>query len=133
MSRPLPQPSTLTQAYWDAARERRLVIQRCSDCGVKQFYPRPFCLACLSEAVEWVDASGRGTIYTFTINHRAAYAGAPVPQAVAIVQLEEGPRLMANIIDSPFENITIGAPVEVCFEEVSADIVLPQFRLRVAS
>ena len=129
MPRPLPQPTPLTQPFWDAARAERLVIQRCRSCDRVQFYPRPFCTACLAEDLEWMACSGRGSIYTFTINHRGAYAEAEVPYAVAIVELEEGVRMMANIVGGELSQIAIGAPVEVCFEVVSETITLPQFRL----
>ncbi len=132
MSRPLPQPTPETQSYWDAAREGRLLIQRCKGCGKHQFYPRAFCVRCLSEDVDFVQARGEGTIYTYTINHRAANEAmqTSLPYAVAVVELAEGVRLMANIVESDLAAIRIGAAVEVNFERVGESISLPQFRLK---
>ncbi|QKH34159.1 Zn-ribbon domain-containing OB-fold protein [Achromobacter pestifer] len=129
--RPLPQPTRITQPYWDAAKESRLVIQQCGCCKARQFFPREFCTACLSDSIEWIESAGQGTVYTYTINRRASNAALSekVPYVVAMIDLDEGVRMMANIIDSPPEAVRIGSRVRVCFERVSDDIALPQFRL----
>ncbi|MFC7516739.1 Zn-ribbon domain-containing OB-fold protein [Herbaspirillum sp. GCM10030257] len=131
--RPLPQPTKITQPYWDAAKENRLIVQECTHCKTRQFYPREFCISCLSEDVKWIECSGKGTVYTYTINRRAANAAMNdlVPYVVAAIDLDEGVRMMANIVDSPIEAVKIGSRVQVCFEKVSDEITLPQFRLRV--
>jgi len=127
----LPSPTNVTQPYWAAAKQGRLVIQRCRHCQHYQFYPRSFCMHCMGESLEWVDTLGRGSIYTFTINRRGsnAFMAERTPYAVAIVELTEGVRLMANIINSPLEDIAIGKPVQVVFETTGDDIALPQFQL----
>ncbi|MFC9660021.1 Zn-ribbon domain-containing OB-fold protein [Nocardia sp. NPDC127606] len=129
--RPEPRPTTETATYWNAAREERLVVQRCEECGRHQFYPRAFCTACLSEHLEWVDSVGAGSIYTFTICRIPADPSMAdkVPYAVAIIDLDEGVRLLTNIVDCPIDRIRVGAHVEVRFERVSTTAVLPQFTL----
>lgn len=129
--RPLPQPTHITQPYWDAAKEHRLVIQECACCKARQFYPREFCTACLSERIEWIECGGMGTVYTYTINRRASNAslGDKVPYVVAAIDLDEGIRMMANIVDSAPEAVRIGSRVRVCFEKVTDEITLPQFKL----
>jgi len=129
--RPLPEPTQLTAPYWNAARDKRLVVQCCQGCGHLQFFPRPFCLKCASERIDWQEVTGEGTIYTFTINHRApnAFMKERLPYAVAIVDLDEGVRMMANIVNSDLAAIEIGKRVKVVFERVSGEIVLPQFEL----
>ncbi|MGF6602987.1 putative OB-fold protein [Paraburkholderia sp. GAS448] len=135
MSRPLPQPTTETAPFWDAARAGRLAIQRCTACARHQFYPRPFCTACLCDDMEWIDACGRGRIYTYTICRIAANPAMAdkVPYAIAMIDLEEGVRMLTQIVDSDLDQLGVGAPVEVVFESVSDDITLPQFKLSVAS
>jgi uncharacterized OB-fold protein len=130
-ARPLPQPTTETAAYWAAAQEQRLVIQRCDHCGQCQFYPRAFCLSCLSDRVEWVDASGQGRVYTYTVCRIAPSPAfeSRLPYVVALIDLDEGVRLLANILDADLERVVIGARVRVCFESVSETCTLPQFTL----
>jgi uncharacterized protein len=129
--RPLPQPTRITQPYWDAAKDHRLVVQQCGCCKARQFYPREFCTACLSDSIEWIESAGRGTVYTYTINRRPSNAALSekVPYVVAMIDLDEGVRMMANIVECSAEAIRLGARVRVCFEPVSPEITLPQFRL----
>jgi uncharacterized OB-fold protein len=133
MNRPLPQPTAETAEYWTAAKSGRLVIQRCTACARHQFYPRPFCTACLSDELEWVEASGCGQIYTYTICHIPANPAMAeqVPYAMAVVDLPEGVRMLTQIVDSDLGQVCIGAAVQVVFESVSDDITLPQFKLLV--
>lgn len=129
--RPLPLPTDITAPYWQAAKKERLTIQHCKQCQRWQFYPRAFCAHCASEDLVWQETSGLGRIYTFTINRRApnVFMKSRLPYAVAIIALDEGPRMMANIVNSDLEAIFIGARVQVCFEHVSDEIALPQFEL----
>lgn len=131
LSRPLPLATADTEPYWAAAREQRLVIQHCRSCGHYQFYPRAFCTHCLSEDIEWAPACGQGHIYTFTICRIAPSPAfqAALPYAVAVVELQEGVRLLTNIVDSDISRISVGAAVTVCFERIDDDCTLPQFRL----
>jgi len=130
--RPLPAPTAETKPYWDMAREHKLGLPRCRSCGLSHFYPRPFCPHCGARELEWIETAGTGTVYTFTINRRAANPAMKerLPYAVAVVELAEGPRVLTNIVDSDLEQLAIGAAVEVVFERVSDEITLPQFRLR---
>jgi uncharacterized OB-fold protein len=127
--KPIPRPYQDTQAYWDAAREGRLVLQRCQDCDRHQFYPRGVCSHCLSSRLDWVDASGRGKVHSFTVSHRAPHPGfaGRLPFVIALVDLEEGVRMMANIVDCDPAAVRIDQPVKVTFEAVTPDATLPQF------
>jgi uncharacterized protein len=127
---PLPRPYQDTAPYWEAAKAHRLVLQQCTDCGEHQFYPRGVCSHCLSSSVQWRDASGRGTVYSFTVNHRAPHPGYrdQVPFVLAIIELAEGPRMMSHVVDCDPESVTIGMAVTVTFDDVTAEITLPKFR-----
>lgn len=127
--RPRPQPTAETRAYWEGARNGRLMIQRCADCGRHQFYPRPFCTTCLTERVDWVEAGGRGHVVTFTICRIAAHPALKPPYAVALVELDEGVRLLANLVDCALDAIRCDARVQVRFERLDDEITLPQFTL----
>ncbi|MDM0019128.1 Zn-ribbon domain-containing OB-fold protein [Variovorax saccharolyticus] len=128
---PLPIPTAETAPYWQAALEGSLKIQYCRACARHQFYPRRFCTRCLSDAIEWVRASGRGRVYTYTVCHVAGHAAfeSRVPYAIGMIELDEGVRLLAGIVGPDFARLAVGAPVEVCFERVSSEIALPMFRL----
>jgi len=129
--RPLPVSTSDTQAYWEAARQGKLLIQRCDSCGVAQFYPREFCVSCLSDDIAWVEASGKGRIYTFTLCH---IPGNPamadkLPYAIAMIDLDEGVRMLTEIIQSSQSHIRVGARVELVFEKLTEELSLPQFTL----
>ncbi|SCZ11565.1 hypothetical protein SAMN02745898_110191 [Streptomyces sp. 136MFCol5.1] len=130
-ARPEPAPTAETKPYWEAAAEGRLVIQRCRDCARHQFYPRGFCTACLSDHLEWIESAGLGRIYTFTVCRIPAHPSMrdKVPYAVAVIDLDEGVRLLTDIVDCPIDQVRIGARVEVRFERISSTCVLPQFTL----
>lgn len=128
----LPRPTTETQPWWDACREGRLLLQRCTACGAHQFYPRMMCVHCDSDAVQWVEASGRGKIRSYTVVRRPvskAYA-AMTPYIVALIELAEGPTMMSNVIACDPADVAIGMPVEVTFERWSEHISVPKFRPR---
>lgn len=128
--KPLPSPSPVTAPYWDAAREGRLLLRRCDACGAVSHPPRPLCVACWSDALSWIAASGRGTIVSATIVHQPpspAYA-ADVPYVLAIVDLDEGPRMMANVVGCDPRAVRIGARVRVTFE-ARGDFAIPQLEL----
>ena len=126
----LPRPTPETAEWWDACRNHELLVQKCSDCGNFQFYPRTICTKCLSSSVEWAKAAGTGEVITFTVVRRAvseAYA-ADVPYVIALIRLQEGPVLMSAVEGCEPEDVSIGMPVEVLFEEWSEDITMPKFR-----
>jgi uncharacterized OB-fold protein len=128
-TRPLPDPSPLTQPFWAAAKERELRIQRCRACGTHLFYPRYLCTACGSDDLQWCPVSGRATVFTFTVARRATHPGLAdrVPYVIAVVELEEGPKLTANLVEIDPDDVEIGLSVEVAFEDVD-DTTLVQFR-----
>ncbi|WP_029009053.1 Zn-ribbon domain-containing OB-fold protein [Azospirillum halopraeferens] len=128
-AKPLPIPNTETAPFWDAAREGRLLVQRCRACGEHIFYPRLLCPHCMSDALEWVETSGRGTVYSFTIVHKAPPGFRDeAPYAVGLVDLAEGPRLMTRILADDLDRISVGLPVEVSFTSAGGGIDLPVFR-----
>ncbi len=129
--KPLPYISEVTRPYWEAAKRHELVLQRCQGCGHYRYPPGDTCPRCLSDRLVWVKASGRGSVYTWTVFHQVyhhAFAR-DVPYAVVAVELEEGPRLATNLVDYKTEDIEVGMPVEVVFDDVTEEITLPKFRL----
>jgi uncharacterized OB-fold protein len=122
--------TALTEPFWSAARERRLAIQRCDDCETFRFPPEPACATCSSTATSWVEMSGRATLYTWTVTHAPLlpFFAEREPWPVAVVELEEGPRLVTNLIDVSAEDYAIGMPLQVAFEDASDDVTLIVFR-----
>mgnify|MGYP001012151578 CR=1 FL=1 len=126
---PLPRPTALSQPFWDAANEGRLILQRCGACGVYRWTPQILCTACLSEEFSWEEVSGRGTLYSYTIVHRAPLAAFETPYVLATVELEEGPLMLTQIVESAHERLAVDAPVEVAFTRANEAINLYTFRL----
>jgi uncharacterized protein len=125
----VPEPVPETAPFWEAAKDDRLLIQRCRACGRHYFYPRPFCPHCTSDDVVWDEVSGRGRLMSYVINHR------PMPpaeqaQVIALVELDEGVRLLTNIVDAAPDPaaLPLDAPVSVAFEP-RGEYKLPVFRL----
>jgi uncharacterized OB-fold protein len=127
-ARPVPTPET--KHYWDGAGAGTLLLQRCDACAKAYFPPRPFCPSCGSRHVSAFPASGRATLYSYVINHRPAAPGFTPPYAIAVVTLEEGPRMMTNIVDCPQtpEALVLDMPLEVTFQRLDDAITLPVFR-----
>jgi uncharacterized OB-fold protein len=130
IEKPLPRPTEDTAPYWEAACRGELRMQRCGDCGHVRFPPALLCARCLSEKHEWVQLSGRGTVFSWIVVHQSQHPAfnADTPYNVTIVELEEGPRLHTNLIDCPNDQIRVGMPVEVVFDKVSDEVTLPKFR-----
>jgi hypothetical protein len=132
-SKPLPVPSEETAPFWEGTKQRELRIPYCRHCQRHFFYPRSFCPHCFGTELEWRKASGRGRLYTYGIQYRPAHPGFmnELPYVTAIVELEEGVRLMTNLVgvEPDPEKIRCDAPVEVVFEDVTDEITLPKFRL----
>ena len=128
-SRPLPQPTPETQHFWDGTRAGELRLQRCRACRHTYFPPRPFCPDCGGRDVQVFKASGRGKLFSYVIHHRPVPGFTP-PYAIAVVELEEGPRMMTNIVDCPQtpEALQLDMAVEVSFSKMSDTITLPMFR-----
>jgi uncharacterized OB-fold protein/acyl dehydratase len=129
--RPLRPRPALTQdnAFWfEGARQHRLLIQRCKECGTLRHPPRPMCAECRSYEWDVVDASGRGTVYSFVVNHYPQVPAFDYPLAVGLIELEEGTRLVANVIGVEPVDIRVGMPVEVEWVDHDPDLSLPAFR-----
>ncbi|MGX9393459.1 Zn-ribbon domain-containing OB-fold protein [Nitrobacteraceae bacterium UC4446_H13] len=126
-ARPIPTPET--QHFWDGTKAGELRLQRCDACDHVYFPPRPFCPACASRKVSVFPASGKATLYSYVINHRPPAPGFTPPYAIAVVTLDEGPRMMANIVDCPQtpEALVLDMPLKVTFEKLDDAITLPQF------
>jgi uncharacterized OB-fold protein len=128
---PLPVPTPETKPYWEAARRHELHVQRCVGCGEHFFYPRGACPRCLDARLEWRRVSGRGRLHTFTVVYRGL-RDFPLgtPYVIAIVELDEGPRVMTNLVGVAPDPaaLRIGTPLEVVFEDVTPEVTLPRFR-----
>lgn len=119
---PAPPVSPETKPFWDAAAEGRLLIKTCRSCGQAHYYPRAICPFCFGEATEWLPASGRGIIYSYSVMRRV-----PVPYAIAYVTLEEGVTMMTNIVDCDLDAIRIGQAVKVVFRPTEGGPPVPMF------
>ena len=124
-----PQPTPETRHFWEGTRAGELLLQRCVACRHTYFPPRPFCPACASREVAVFRASGRAQLHSYVISHRPAPGFTP-PYSIAVVELEEGPRMMTNIVGCPQtpEALVLDMPVEVTFEVIDDEISLPLFR-----
>ena len=130
--KPVPEVTPALAPYFAAARERRLVVQRCADCGTLRFPPRELCTRCLGRDVTWQQVSGRGEVFSYNVMHQVYHPAfaSEVPYAVVVVKLEEGPKIISNVVGCGVDAIRIGMPVEVVFEDVSPEVTLPKFRPR---
>ena len=129
-ARPIPPTSELTQPYWDATRKGELVVQHCGSCNDALFPPRAHCPSCGSADLSWRPVSGKGTVYTYTIARRPPHPvfAEQCPLAIGIIELDEGPRLMSNIVNCDPQDIAVGMPVQVTFEAIDdSDVMLPVF------
>ena len=129
--RPLPVIDELTRPFWEAAKAGRLAIQRCRDCGYYNHPPRRECDRCSSQALEFADVSGRGTVWTFTVNYQPTMPGFDLPHLVALIELDEQTMLLLPS-DMPSigpGEVAIGQRVRISFEQLNEDVSLPQFVL----
>ena len=127
--KPVSQPDELTEPFFAAGEEGRLLLATCAACGEVRLPTSPTCPTCLGEGFEWNEVSGRGTVYTFAIMHQRYHpAWEPdLPYNIAVVELDEGPRMPANIIGVANDEIVVGMPVEVAWER-EGDAPVPRFR-----
>jgi uncharacterized protein len=130
MPRMEPTPTVLTGPFWDATREQRLLVQWCDACDAGIYYPRWACPSCLGTDLTWREASGRGELYTFNVVHQAAnpMMADKVPYVIALVDLDEGVRIVTNIVHTPDEDLKVGMAVVVAWEPLSDGRNLPVFR-----
>jgi hypothetical protein len=131
-AKPLPQITPEMAPFWEAARRHELAVQRCRGCGTRRFPARDICSQCLSREAVWTPVSGRGSVFSFAVMHQVYHPGfaAEVPYAVVVIDLEEGGRILSNLVGCPVADITIGTPVEVVFDDVTPEVTLPKFRPR---
>jgi uncharacterized OB-fold protein len=131
--KPLPTPSAVSRPFWDAAKEHRLVYQRCRVCGTRVFYPRDVCPGpeCFGiNTLDWAEASGKGWVYAHTISYQPAHPAFAddVPYVFAIVELDEGVRMNTNVVNVDPKEVRIGMRVEVVWDDVTAEFTLPKFQ-----
>ena len=128
--RPLPEITPLTEPFWSAANERRLVVQRCDQCAASRFPPEVACVYCGSMQSTWTAVSGRATLWSWTVGYPPLlpYFAERAPWPVAVVQLDEGPRMVTNLVGVPAEAYEIDMPLEVDFERVDDEVTLVVFR-----
>jgi uncharacterized OB-fold protein len=128
-SKPLPLPDDDSRPFYDGAAQGKLMLMRCAACGTPRIPSRQHCDECLSPDNQWFEASGRGTVRTFGVMHQRYHPGFAdeLPYVVAIIELDEGPRMPANIVDAPSSDVHVGMPVVVAWEK-HADVTIPRFR-----
>ena len=128
-NRPLPIPDDFTKTFWDGLKREELLIPRCLRCRQFHFYPRSICPHCFSDQLEWVKVSGRGTLYSYTVCYKPAHPAFvdSVPYNIAIVELDEGVRLMSSVV-CDHDALEVGMPLEVVFDQVTDEVIVPRFR-----
>lgn len=128
--KPLPKPSKWSKPFWDGAKQHKLLLKKCRNCGHIDHPPYLYCTNCSSEDCDWVEASGKGTLYAFAVN---TY-GVPfpfmedLPYVVALIDLPEGPRMISNVVECDPKELRNGMELEVIFADVSPEIALPKWR-----
>jgi hypothetical protein len=131
---PPPAVTDDTRPFWEACRRGELVAQRCTHCGTFRHPPTPVCWRCRSFAHAWAPVSGRGTVFSYAVVRRAFLPELEeyVPYTVVVVALDDAPgvRLVSNLVDAPPEEVRVGLPVEVVFEEAGGEVTVPRFRVR---
>lgn len=131
--KPLPTPTYNTKPFWEAAKQHKLIIQRCRNCGTRVFYPRDVCPGrdCLGiGTLEWMECTGKGFVYSFTISMQPQHPAFndDVPYVFGIVELDEGVRMTTNIINIPPQELKVGQRVEVVFDDVTDEFTLVKFQ-----
>ena len=126
---PAPPVNPETRPYWEATARGQLLVRRCQDCQALIWYPRAHCPECASQRTSWLPVSGRGRVYSYTVNYRGEglYQGCE-PYVLAYVELDEGPRMMTNIVEADPKALWVGLPVEVVFHDTGEGSALPRFR-----
>lgn len=129
---PRPIPDDDSEPFWAGCNDGRLMLQACPACGQLRYPPRPMCPRCNGLEVSWIEASGRGTVYSWIVPYHPVHPAVvnQVPYNVIIVELAEGPRMVSNLLETEPAEIVAGQPVEVVFERVSDRLTLPKFRRR---
>jgi len=130
-NKPVPDVNPCAQPFWDATRQEKLTLQKCEECGAVIFYPRLVCPDCHSDKLGWVDASGKGEIYSYTVvhNNSPSFFMDDMPYIVAIIKLEEGVQMLSNVVGCDPDQVKCDMPVEVVFEKLNDEFTLPKFKL----
>jgi hypothetical protein len=128
--KPIPVSSDESRPYWAGMKEHKLMMPRCDDCGKAWFPPTQFCTHCSSRNWKWSQMSGRGKVFSYVVYHRVYHPGfaGEVPYAVAVIALEEGPRMLSNVTGIAVEDITCDMPVEIVFDDITDEATIPKFR-----
>lgn len=130
--KPLPQITDLTRPFWTAAKNGKLVLQKCGKCSTFNFFPKPWCIECGSRDLNWTDAKPFGTVYSFTVSRSVAmnFPGweAELPVLMCLIDLDDGVRLYGQVKGCKPEDMKIGMRVEAFFEDISAEAGIPRFR-----
>ena len=131
LRKPVPRPSPESRAFWEGAKQKRLMLPRCKTCGQFWFPPSQRCRHCLSPDFEWQMSSGEGRIYSFVVYHRVYHPAfeSDVPYVVAIVELDEGPRLLSNIVGTRPDDVRCDLRVRVVFEDTESGVTIPKFEI----
>ena len=131
LRKPIPRPSPESRGFWEGAKAKRLMLPRCNACGRFWFPPSQRCRHCLSADFEWQQSAGAGRIYSFVVYHRVYHPAFEndVPYVVAIVELDEGPRLLSNIVGTPPDQVRCDARVRVVFEDAEPGVTIPKFEI----
>jgi uncharacterized protein len=126
---PAPPVNPETKPFWEATTQGRLLVKQCRDCGSLIWYPRAICPECSSLDTQWLEVSGRGSVYSYSVNYRGEgpYRGLP-PFVLAYVELDEGPRILTNIVETDVTDVAVGDLVEVVFHDTGQGAALPRFR-----
>jgi uncharacterized OB-fold protein len=118
----------VNEGWWRAAAEHRLVVQQCTACGAHHHPPRPMCPACRSLALQWVDAAGTGTVYSYALLHHPQHPAFEYPVVAVLVDLDEGVRIVSNLVDVTPDEVRIGMPVVIDFDAAADGFAVPVFR-----
>lgn len=128
-AKPLPVPAPESVPFWEAAHEHKLMVQKCGSCGHLRFPPAAHCPECLSADHDWIEVSGRGRVFSFVTYQRLYNKGweGEIPYIVALIELDEGPRLLSNLTGIDPKDVTCDMPVKAVFDDVTPEVTLPKF------
>ncbi|MCY4487456.1 MAG: Zn-ribbon domain-containing OB-fold protein [Deltaproteobacteria bacterium] len=129
-AKPIPTPSEDSQVYWEATKNHEMKLQQCRRCGAFRFPPGEVCPECTSDEYDWTPVSGKGRVFSFVIYHRAYQRGFAdeLPYVVAVIELDEGARMLSNVTGCKPEEVRCDMPVEVVYEDITDEVTLPKFR-----
>jgi uncharacterized OB-fold protein len=129
-AKPIPHADEASAPYFEGAKAHKLMLMQCQDCGLWRYPSRHHCSNCWSENTEWKEASGKGTVYTWAAMHQLYHPGfePDLPYVIAVIELAEGPRIPTNIVGATSDELRVGMPVEVTFEDIDEEVSIPKFK-----